>query len=261
MLDLEGKSVEVIQTWSDDDAIQTLPLPPRHEYLVGLDLGQMSDFSALTVVRKLPASDADGMPLVNSRGNQVYAFEVPYLERFPLGTPYPRIIKAVVALMKRPEINRGSRGQWEIDPRIGALRHVVASSTVEADPILCIDATGVGRPCVDMFRDAGLDDAVAITITSGTAVTVREYGEWAVAKQHLVGSVQCVLQEGRLKVARGIPYADLMLKELMDFKVRITASANESWNSREGTHDDLVLSLCLPIWFATNGYYSAGCWV
>jgi hypothetical protein len=74
-----------------------------------------------------------------------------------------------------------------------------------------------------------------------------------------VGSVQCILQEGRLKVAKKMAYAKLMLKELIEFRVRITASANETWSAREGTHDDLVLSLCLPIWFATNGYYSAGC--
>jgi len=99
---------------------------------------------------------------------------------------------------------------------------------------------------------------VTITTTSGAAETHRGYGEWSVAKQHLVGSVQCVLQEGRLKVARGIPFPDFMLAELMNFKVRITASANETWNAREGMHDDLVLARCLPIWFSTNGYRSAG---
>ena len=70
--------------------------------------------------------------------------------------------------------------------------------------------------------------------------------------------MQVLLQEGRLKVGRRLAFADLMLQELMNFRVRITASANQVWDAREGTHDDLVLALCMPIWFSTNAYYSVG---
>ena len=43
-----------------------------------------------------------------------------------------------------------------------------------------------------------------------------------------------------------------MKQELLNFRVKITANANETFNAREGTHDDLVLAVALPIWLASS---------
>jgi hypothetical protein len=63
-----------------------------------------------------------------------------------------------------------------------------------------------------------------------------------------------LLQAGRLKVARELALVDVLVKELLTFRVRITLSANETYAGdwREGQHDDLVLALCLACWMAEN---------
>jgi hypothetical protein len=61
--------------------------------------------------------------------------------------------------------------------------------------------------------------------------------------------LQTVLQTQRLRIARALPEAELLLKELQNFRVRVTAAANETFGEwREGQHDDLVLATALAAW-------------
>ena len=138
MRDLEGNEVEVaeLKCYDPDDR------PAECEYFVGLDLGQMNDFSALVVVRKIQAVDENDYFVMTDSGQHVYNFEVPHIDRFPLGTPYPKIVRDVLALMNRPEL-QGTKD---------ARRYAAGGGGSTNDPTLCIDATGVGRPCLDMFR-------------------------------------------------------------------------------------------------------------
>lgn len=64
----------------DEDSLglSLLSWRPCRRFVVGLDLGQVQDFSALAVVQRLVG-----------RNGFVH---VPHLERFPLGTPYPTIV-------------------------------------------------------------------------------------------------------------------------------------------------------------------------
>ena len=46
----------------------------------------------------------------------------------------------------------------------------------------------------------------------------------------------------------------MLVRELLDFKVKITAAANETFgNFREGTHDDLVLAVAIAAWEGERG--------
>ena len=85
-------------------------------YIVGLDLGQAQDYTALAIIE---ASDEE-QPTMHLR----------HLQRYPLGTPYPTIVAGVDALMAREELG--------------------------ADAELVVDATGVGAAVVDMLYAAGL---------------------------------------------------------------------------------------------------------
>jgi hypothetical protein len=50
-------------------------------------------------------------------------------------------------------------------------------------------------------------------------------------------------------VADGLPEAALLVKELLNFKVRITDAANETFGAwREGQRDDTVLAVALAAW-------------
>ncbi|WP_145241183.1 hypothetical protein [Urbifossiella limnaea] len=68
-------------------------------------------------------------------------------------------------------------------------------------------------------------------------------------KKDLVGAVQAVLGTLRLKIAPGLPLAEVLAKELESFRVKVTADRNESFESwRERDHVDLVLALALAVW-------------
>jgi hypothetical protein len=189
-------------------------------HFVGLDLGQAQDFTALAVLTR---------PLVDGReppeGRQP-PYAVPHLHRFPLGTPYPAIVAAVVELLRTPPL-RGS--------------------------LLVVDQTGVGRPIVDMLTGA-LEGRVTrsfcpITITGGHEVTRSETGQLRVPKKELVAGLQVLLQTRRLRIAQALPEAAMLVRELETFRVKITEAANETFGAwREGQHDDLVLAVALAAW-------------
>lgn len=197
----------------------TPPPPPAVPQLplwfVGVDLGQTSDPTAIACVEK--STPAEGDP----------SYAVRHLERLPLGTPYPKVVDRVVELFAAPPLTDG---------------HLV------------VDWTGVGRPVVDMIRQAGpkCKKLVPITITAGTSANPDGRG-WRVPKVELVSSLQVLLQERRLKVAAQTPAASAFVSELQSFKVKITPALNETFGAwRDGEHDDLVLAVACAAWVAVR---------
>lgn len=184
-----------------------------HNYLLGLDLGQAQDYTALAVVeRKIYRYDP-----------KPDEYHIRHLERLKLGTSYPAIVERVQSLLKTEQLyNRTA---------------------------LVVDKTGVGAPVVDMFKKAGLRPE-AITITGGNTVTT-DGGDYHVPKRDLVTTLQVLFQAKRLKVAGGLPEAKRLLDELLNFKVKINIrTAHDSYEAwREGTHDDLVLAVALACWY------------
>jgi hypothetical protein len=183
------------------------------DFFVGLDLGQAQDFTALAVLER---------PLVEGSEESSYALR--HLVRWPLGTPYTTIVPAVARL-------------------------VAAAPLCGSD--LVADQTGVGRALVDMLRAALVSRVVPVTITGGHAVSMTPDGSFHVPKKELVTSLQVLLQGRRLQIARSLPQARTLTRELQNFQVRITAAANETFGVwREGQHDDLVLAVALACWWA-----------
>jgi hypothetical protein len=100
-----------------------------------------------------------------------------------------------------------------------------------------------------MFRKAGLRP-VPIWITGGANIT-RKGQIIRVPKRHLVSVLQVLLQSQRLKFARDLAEQEILIQELLNFRVKITASANDTYEAwREGQHDDLVLGLSMACWYA-----------
>lgn len=70
------------------------------------------------------------------------------------------------------------------------------------------------------------------------------------AKKLLVSNVRRLLGAGRLKVAEGLPDAGVLLRELVDFRVTVTAKANETFGAgSHGGHDDLIVAVALAVWW------------
>ena len=78
-------------------------------FFLGLDLGQVSDYTALAIVEKL-----------GRHGDE--AFHLRHLERLALGTSYPDVARHVKALLATEELAQKTQ--------------------------CVVDATGVGRPVV-----------------------------------------------------------------------------------------------------------------
>lgn len=117
---------------------------------------------------------------------------------------------------------------------------------------MVVDWTGVGRPVVDMLREAEMYPA-AVFITGGDAVH-QDGKEYRVPKRDLVGSVQVLLQTQRLKIASSLKEASTLTAELLAFKVNINAKGHDRYGNdvgdwRENPHDDLVLAVALACWY------------
>ena len=178
-------------------------------FIVGVDLGQTADYTAITILEK--------------RENNAY--DVRYLERVR-NTPYTTIVMRLNHLMKR----------------------------VSVRPYMAVDATGVGRPVVDMIRDANLPATVyAITLTGGDSV-IRNGMELHVPKRDVASTIAVLLQTRCLRVANGLRESETLLRELLNFRVRISGAGHDSYGAwREQEHDDLVLAVGLAAWLAEKG--------
>jgi len=187
-------------------------------YVIGLDLGQMQDYSALSIIER-----SDLQVVQNGEAKTEKHLHLRHLERFPIGTSYPQVVERVAKLMVAPPLKDNC--------------------------ILVIDATGVGRAVVDMFRKAYLKP-LAVTITAGNKVT-QDGLEFSVPKRDLIGVLEVAFQTGRFKIARELPESKTLMDELLNFKRNVTLSGRDTYEAwREGTHDDLVLAASLAAWYA-----------
>lgn len=213
-------------------------------YFLGLDLGQAADFTAVSVLERSKTEPQEPRPFgtmyTSAPGPTQWRYQVRHLERYPLGTSYTSVAANVCALLKR---------RPPADP-MG--RPPLARCT------LAVDQTGVGRPVLDMLRDALRAAGATVTlrpilITAGYQVTSGDDGSVHIPKKELVSLMQVLLQSRRFQVAEELPEAATLVKELVGFQVRITVAANESFGAwREGAHDDLVLSVAMAAWAGEN---------
>jgi hypothetical protein len=111
-----------------------------------------------------------------------------------------------------------------------------------------VDETGVGRAIVDLLRQAQPPAFLnAVLVTTGHQ-TGYEGGRWHVPRAELAATLQALLQSRQLQVA-AISERELLVQELLAFRVRVTTAAAETFEAwTERPHDDLVLAVALAAW-------------
>lgn len=179
----------------------------RSRFVAGLDLGQKRDHSAIAVIELrrelLPERDP-----VTWGFKHLESMRMVHLERVPLGTAYPDVVSRVSTVL-----------------RDGRLKGAT----------LVADGTGVGAPVVDLLRKAGLPcRIVSVTITGGHADHATADG-YSVPKRDLLSGLQVVFEHGTLQIAKGMPMAEELVKELTGM--------------RKGSRDDLALASSLACWW------------
>ena len=190
--------------------------PPATPFVLGLDLGQANDYTAISVGEiKLDVTP--------------FELQIRHLHRFPLRLPYPTMVAETSVIVQELK-------------KLGRV-------------LMVIDHTGVGRPVVDLFRMVGLGITIwPVTIATsamGQAKRDPTTNEWTVPKKDLVAAIQTLAYSDRMKVAGSLPYAQTLGQEMLAFRMKYTAAANvtyEAW--REGDHDDLVLATAMTCWAA-----------
>jgi hypothetical protein len=67
--------------------------------------------------------------------------------------------------------------------------------------------------------------------------------DWRVPKRDLVGAAQIALQNRILEIARKLSMSEILVRELLNFRVKISDLGHDTYNAwRESEHDDLVLA-------------------
>lgn len=191
-------------------------------YIAGLDLGQQTDRTALVVLEQYrPGADRSPRP----RDLPEVAYRARHIDRFPTGRAYTDMVQDVEALLRQEPL----RGRTT----------------------LVVDATGVGRAVADLFAGLGRR-TINVTITGGQDAS-RTGQDFTVAKKLLASTTQALLQTGRLQFSSRVPETGVLLSELKDFRVKVSASGHARFEHRSGAHDDLVLACALAAWYAERG--------
>ncbi len=201
-------------------------------FVGGLDLGQVSDFSALVILeasgakRNVTADVRDretGLPMTSTRPVEMMPLtqiDVRHIERFPLQTKYTAI----------------------------AQQTRIRCAGIPMPRYLAVDQTGVGRGVIEHFSDLS---PIGITITNGATVNLVGNQEYTVPKRDLVAVAQLAVQNRVLRIAKGLPHAELLTNEMLKFRAKISAGGHDSYEAwRESEHDDLILALAMAIWAA-----------
>lgn len=205
----------------------------RPDFILGLDLAQASDWTALCLLERRQAA-----------GEREAAYDCSHLERWRgesyIGVP-PRV-ERVLTVLHAQYHERRLRARFRL-PEQPAIA-------------LVVDRTGVGAAVFDFLAGAGLDP-IGVTIHGGDAVTQADRDDYRTPKRDLAAVVAILLQQRRLRIAAALPLAGTLRHELESFKVTLSPSGHDryaaggdalSW--REQPHDDLVLAVALAAWYA-----------
>jgi hypothetical protein len=203
------------------------PLPEKviqTQLYLGIDFGQVHDYTALAIVEK-------SWVLTGPRNHWNYErtreerFSVRFLERMPLGTPYTDIVA-----------------------RIGQISRSFGDQT---NLWLCADATGVGRPVVEMIRSLQLPRRMyAVKVTPGNTESCDGIF-YNVPKSHLIGNLILQFEGNMFKVCTDLDLADTLLEELGSLRVKVSTAGNDIYSTwRTSQHDDLLFAVALANWQA-----------
>ena len=210
---------------------QFFPYEETARWCLAADLGQSSDPTAIAIlVHRRGIVDAGNSferrhGLSGPKQTKAERIDVRHLQRMPLHTPYPEIVRHIAELMARPPL-------------------------ADSKPQLVLDLTGVGAPLFDMFVAAGLKP-LGIVITGAFVDSVQWVTESRVhvSKQLLISTVDARLHAAELRFSAQLAEAAAMRAELQNFRRQLTAQGRSTFSARTGTHDDLLLAVAIGCWF------------
>ena len=180
-------------------------------YIIGADLGTLQDPTAISIIEDLlvPAPRY-GKGFVQEfeprRQTLVQAF------RLKVGLDWP----VIVATIKKVKDQIPDSSLW-------------------------VDTSGIGQPVGAMLREKGVV-YTGVTITAGDTFKKVDHVTYRCSKSYLISFLSTLFQSGELRIAEGIKDAKAFRQQVEDFQAMTTPSGNLSFGTRDGRHDDLLLS-------------------
>lgn len=210
-------------------------LPRRTRWVVGVDLGQSQDPTAIAICEHVSGAVDEGSDYerhcgIPTKQKPAERVNVRHLQRLPLGLSYPAQVQHVADLLARPPLN---------------------GNETTAVAQLIIDQTGVGAAVADIFNAAGMRP-IRLSITAGNEATWVGNDRVHVAKTILISTVDAMLHTGTLKFAATLSEAGAMRDELQDFRRKLSDAGRATYAARTGAHDDLVLAVSISCWWISR---------
>jgi len=252
----------------------------RPGFTIGLDVAQADDYTAAAVVQRIrpPIDAAEGAEspteayqavfkalegAKKSEALQIWNTQMRYVEGWEKLISWVKdLIKAEILPPQerdfKPVYHLRHLERWRQKPYTEIANRVVRlvnQAQLRGDNDLVIDHTGVGAAVTDLIKEklrgAAVRTMVPVIITGGIEERY-EKGTHRVPKRNLIAPTVVALQTGRLLIAEQLPEAQTLVSELETFRYEISESTGHDtygadW--RTGMHDDLVLALCLALWW------------
>ena len=206
--------------------------------LIGIDIGQTNDPTAIVV----------GDPEIRE---EVQHYNIRYLKRLPLGTSYPDIVNEIARIVSKIP---------DPEEEVRLVRWGSFSKRYDTylDIQLYVDATGVGKPVVDLLREAIPKEIKkkmekrevyihAVYLTGGEATERPEFREreFKLPKSYLVSQLKVLFSYNRIHLP-DTNEARALKDELMNYQLKVNEYANLEFGAfKVGTHDDLTTALGL----------------
>ena len=192
------------------------PRPAPQQYWIGWDPGQSQDYSAISILKKMPDK----------------TYQVQHLERLPLGTPYPSQVTKVYAMMHRKPLDKADVTLCIDATGIGAAVVDLAKAK-GTNPVSIQIHGGMEASWTDDRMSAKAPKADLI----GCLTVLAQTKSVTVARG--LPHADTLRQELKAYQARINPN---------------TAHVSYGNDARQAPHDDLILSVAISLWVAENRY-------
>ena len=207
-------------------------------YVLGCDVGKVVDPTAIAILeQKTPQEIVELTAKRKANWLRRIAEDVGFkvhmppvapiylvgLDRLPLGTKYPEQADFIVDLLSRPPLFENCE--------------------------LVVDATGVGIPFLDILEERGLSP-IGVTIHGGGNTTIVDNDKrYRVAKADLIAVSQLALQMRAVATVDGLKLWTTLKREFLAYQHKKPANTtHDTFNAREGEHDDMVLAFAIAMW-------------
>ena len=197
----------------------------KANHVVGIDLAQHVDHSALAIVEKLVHAVEAPFGGGDDEGyTYEEIFRIVYLKQWPIGTLPKTVIVEIADMIHLAQDNL----EWAT---------------------IAYEATGIGASWASLFREKHRAGALTNLQPKGYTITGEQtpsHGT-SVSKKDLMSKIQRLLAEGRLELDPDLHLADRFARELAAISAKPTASGRLTFNAPQAVHDDIVTAVALAL--------------